>query len=50
MIEASGEFMVFTVPTLILFAEGKEIARQGRFINFDELEFEVNRWYEFLFK
>ncbi|WP_017416002.1 thioredoxin family protein [Clostridium tunisiense] len=50
IVEASGEFMVFTVPTLILFAEGKEIARQGRFINFEELEFEINRWYEFLFK
>jgi thiol-disulfide isomerase/thioredoxin len=50
MVEASGEFMVFTVPTIILYAQGKEIHRQGRFISFEELEFQLSRWYEFFYE
>ncbi|MFS0578868.1 hypothetical protein [Brevibacillus sp. 179-C9.3 HS] len=34
----SGEFLVFTAPTILLFADGKEVFRQARFISFDELE------------
>jgi thioredoxin-like negative regulator of GroEL len=34
----SGEFMVFTVPTLLIFHNGKEVYRASRFISFKELE------------
>jgi len=50
MLEASGKFMIFTVPTIILYSEGKEIHRQGRFIDFEELEFEISRWHDFVYK
>ncbi len=45
---ASGEFMVFTVPTLILFAKGKEVHRESRIIDFKRLEFELARWHDYL--
>ncbi|WP_291566431.1 MULTISPECIES: thioredoxin family protein [unclassified Clostridium] len=49
MIKASGKFTIFTVPTIIMFAQGKEIHRESRFINFENLEFEISRWYDYLF-
>lgn len=45
---ASGEFMIFTVPTIILFAGGREVHRESRIIDFERLEFELARWAEFL--
>lgn len=48
LIEASGEFMIFTVPTIIVFAEGKEVHRESRIIDFKRLEFEISRWDDFL--
>lgn len=47
--EASGEFMIFTVPTIILFAGGKEVHRESRIIDFRRLEFELSRWSDFLY-
>lgn len=44
----SGEFMIFTVPTIILFAEGKEVHRESRIIDFKKLEFEISRWGHYL--
>lgn len=46
--ELSGKFMVFTVPTIILLVEGKEVHRESRFIDFKRLEFEISRWNEYL--
>lgn len=46
--EISGEFMIFTVPTIIVFAEGKEVHRESRIIDFKRLEFELSRWNEHL--
>ncbi|HHX62689.1 MAG TPA: thioredoxin family protein [Epulopiscium sp.] len=45
--EAAGEFMIFTVPTIIMFAEGKEVHKESRIIDFKRLEFELSRWSEF---
>jgi thioredoxin-like negative regulator of GroEL len=35
--ELKGKFMVFTVPTVMLYHEGKEILRESRFINTDKI-------------
>jgi len=35
---ASGDFLVFTIPTIVLFHHGKEVYRASRFIPFKELE------------
>ena len=32
-----GQYMVFTVPTILLFFEGKEIHRESRFIDFNRI-------------
>lgn len=34
----SGEFLLFTAPTILLFREGKEVFRQSRIVVFGELE------------
>ncbi|MBO8155894.1 MAG: thioredoxin family protein [Bacillaceae bacterium] len=34
----AGAFMIFTVPVVIIFSYGKEVYRQARFIQMDELE------------
>lgn len=49
MKKASGEFTIFTVPTVIIFAQGKEVHRESRFIDFEKLRFEISRWYNYLF-
>ena len=48
LVEASGEFMIFTVPTIIVFAQGKEVHSESRIIDFRRLEFELSRWNDFL--
>lgn len=35
--EFRGQYLVFTVPTIILFYEGKEILRESRFIDWHHL-------------
>lgn len=41
-------FGVITIPTIIIFLEEKEIVRQGRYINFLELEEKIKRFSEFV--
>lgn len=36
--ESAGQLMVFTVPTILIFQEGKEILRESRFIDFGKIE------------
>lgn len=33
-----GQHLVFTVPTILVFSESKEILRESRFIDFSKLE------------
>jgi thiol-disulfide isomerase/thioredoxin len=33
-----GQHLVFTVPTIIVFSQGKEILRESRFIDFGKIE------------
>lgn len=39
--EIASEWMIFTVPAVLLFVEGKEFIRKARFIPLDELEHEI---------
>lgn len=36
--ELSGTYLVFTVPTVLIFSQGKEIYRTSRYIDLKELE------------
>jgi thioredoxin-like negative regulator of GroEL len=38
-----GQYLIFTVPTLILFIHGKELKRFGRFLSIDELKVSLER-------
>lgn len=43
-LEVAGQHLVFTVPTLLLMAEGREIARFSRHFGMGELEIPVRRY------
>ncbi|GMQ55753.1 hypothetical protein AN1V17_01450 [Vallitalea sediminicola] len=42
--ETSGKFLVFTVPTILVFYKGKEVIRQSRFIQFNKLRVEIDKF------
>jgi len=44
--EIAGQRLIFTVPTLLLMAEGREIARLSRHFGMHELEQPVRRYAE----
>jgi len=41
--EFRGQNLVFTVPTIIVFFEGKEIHRESRFIDWERLDLLLNK-------
>ncbi len=41
--EIAGEYSIFTVPVVLVFVDGKEMIRKGRFIPIDELNAELSR-------
>lgn len=41
--DIAGQHLVFAVPTIIFFSEGKEINRFSRFISIEELEMYLER-------
>ncbi|MBU5483780.1 thioredoxin family protein [Clostridium sp. MSJ-11] len=45
---AAGEFSVFTLPCILMFAQGKEIIREARFISIMELEGKIQKYYNLL--
>ena len=44
--EVAGQLLIFAVPTLLLMADGREIARFSRHFGMDELEAPVRRYAE----
>ncbi|MBM6614304.1 thioredoxin family protein [Desemzia sp. RIT804] len=36
--EVAGDFTVFSVPALLLFVDGKEMIREARFVNMENLD------------
>jgi thiol-disulfide isomerase/thioredoxin len=45
---AVGKYSIFTVPTIIMFIEGKEIIRETRFISIVELQRKIQRFYNLI--
>lgn len=41
--EVAGDFTVFSVPALLLFADGKELIREARFVNMENLNRQFSR-------
>lgn len=44
--ELAGFLSIFTVPVLILFADGKEIMREARFVHVEEFKEKIRKIYE----
>ena len=43
--EAAGQYSVFTVPTILVFFEGKEYIRESRHVNLDKFYERLNKLY-----
>lgn len=46
----SGQFSVFTIPTILIFFEGKEQVRYSRNISMHQLEAAIERPYQLIFE
>jgi len=47
--EASGQLSIFTIPAILVYAEGKEVVREARYISVEDLADKIRRPYGFLF-
>jgi len=45
----SGQFSVFTIPTILIYFDGKEQARFSRNISMHQLEESISRPYQLVF-
>ncbi len=45
----SGQYRIFTIPTILVFFEGKEFLRKSRNIGIEELSQEIERPYNLMF-
>ncbi len=39
-----GQYMIFAVPTILLFYQGKEVKRWSRYLSVDEIRHELDRY------
>ena len=42
----AGQFLVYSGPTVLLMMNGKEVYRGSQFIDLEELEYNINRFYK----
>jgi thioredoxin-like negative regulator of GroEL len=47
--EISGQLSVFSVPTILVYFEGKETIRASRNVHLDELREQIGRYYKMIF-
>lgn len=47
--EIAGQNSIFTVPTILIYFDGKEFLRKSRNISVEELQKEIERPYQLLF-
>jgi len=43
-----GQYMIFAVPTILLFYQGKEVKRWSRFLSLDEIKYELDRYHKII--
>lgn len=41
--EIAGEYSIFTVPVVLVFADGKEVVRRARFVPIGELQVQLEK-------
>lgn len=47
--EIAGQLSVFTVPTILIYFDGKEIIRASRNISIEQLSDQIERYYKLMF-
>ena len=47
--EAAGQLSIFTIPAVLVYADGKETVREARYISISEMREKVRRPYDFLY-
>jgi thioredoxin-like negative regulator of GroEL len=47
--EVSGQLSVFSVPTILVYFEGKETIRASRNMHIEELREQIDRYYKMIF-
>jgi thiol-disulfide isomerase/thioredoxin len=47
--ELGGQLSVFSVPTILVYFEGKETIRVSRNVHLDELREQIDRYYKMIF-
>jgi thiol-disulfide isomerase/thioredoxin len=45
----AGRFEVFTIPAVLLYAEGREFIREARYFSVEELAGRIRRYYELMY-
>jgi thiol-disulfide isomerase/thioredoxin len=45
----AGRFEVFTIPAVLVYADGREFIREARYFSVEELAGRIHRYYELLF-
>ena len=47
--EISGQLSVFSVPTILIYFEGKETIRASRSVHLEDLHKQIDRYYKMIF-
>lgn len=47
--EISGQLSIFSVPTILVYFEGKETIRASRNVHLEELREQIDRYYKMIF-
>jgi thiol-disulfide isomerase/thioredoxin len=47
-IKLAASYSVFTLPAILVFVNGKESIREARYINLEEIESKISRYYKFM--
>jgi thioredoxin-like negative regulator of GroEL len=48
--QVTGNFNVFSSPTILIFFDGKETKRYSKYISISELEQNIQRYYDMIFE
>lgn len=48
-LEAAGAYSIFAYPTMLLYIEGKEYARESRYVSVEGFEETIRRYYDLIF-
>jgi len=48
--EAAGQKSVFTIPAILVYADGKELIREARYLSISSLDGQIDRFYSLAFR